>query len=234
MSEKEPTPFDFWYAVQNTHILQMPRRDLETFGTTRIHYHLLTESMDTVDKVRVREGTLNAAQPQILLPDHFKTKNIEGFEDTETNRFLEWLKQNQPQMRFLQYGFTISKQDVSDTLLNDPLHVVQDNVMEAVKRRDQANSAVLLGVEKPWEVCLLKLMVDLVERSAAGHVSELQERNLLPNPNLEAQAIEQDFVMAEQDFSRIPYLYKQLHRRGVFEEHQDRFFALVRRAERQQ
>jgi hypothetical protein len=227
----EHTPFDFWYAVQNTRILQLPRNNLETFGTTRIQYHLLTESMDTVNEVRVREGSLNASQPQILLPDHFKRQNIQGFEDEETNRFLDWLKTHQPDMRFLQYGFTISKQDVKDTLLHDSIEVVTENVMKQVAGRDQGNSAVLLGVEQPWEVCLFKMMVDMVERSAPGQISALQERNLLPNPNRAAQEIEQEFQMAERDPSRVPYLYKQLHRHGVFEENQDRFFALVRSSE---
>jgi hypothetical protein len=226
----EHTPFDFWYAVQNTKILQLPRNNLETFGTTRIQYHLLTESMDAVNEVRVREGTLNASQPQILMPDHFKRKNIEGFEDQETNRFLDWLKTHQPEMRFLQYGFTISKQDVKDTILHDSIETVTDNVLKQVAQRDQGNSAVLLGVEQPWEVSLFKMMVDMVERSAPGQISALQERNLLPNPNRAAQEIETEFQMAERDPSRIPYLYKQLHRHGVFEEHQDRFFEIVRQS----
>lgn len=226
----EPTPFDFWYAVQNTRILQLPRNNLETFGTTRIQYHLLSESMDRVNEVRVREGSLSASQPQILLPDHFKRQQIQGFEDEETNRFLDWLKTHQPDMRFLQYGFTISKQDIQDTILHDPLEVVAENVMKQVAERNQANTAVLLGVEQPWEVSLFKMMVDMVERSAPGQISALQERNLLPNPNRAVQEVETEFLMAERDASRIPYLYKQLHRHGVFEEHQDRFFEIVRQS----
>lgn len=226
------TPFDFWYAVQNTRILQLPRNNLETFGTTHIHYHLLTESMDTVNEVRVREGTLNASQPQILLPDHFKRKNLQGFEDNETNRFLDWLKENLPDMRFLQYGFTIQKQDVKDTVLHDSLETVTENVMKQVRARNHGDAAVLLGVEQPWEVCLFKMMVDLVERSAPAQISALQERNLLPNPNRAAQEIEHEFLMAERDPARIPYLYKQLHRHGAFEDHQDRFFSLVRSGEK--
>jgi len=227
-----PNPFDFWYAIQNTRILQLPRNDLETFGTTRIYYHLVTECMDSVDQVRVREGTLNAAQPLILMPDHFKQTQVEGFENSEINRFLDWLKENQPQMRFLQYGFSISKQDVRDVILHESMGAVTENVMAAVKQQDRADTAVLQGVDQPWEVCLFKMMVDLVERSAPGHVTTLQERNLLPNPHRVEQEIGAEFQMAAQDPARIPYLYKILHRHRVFEEHQDRFFALVRHHER--
>lgn len=224
----EPSPFDFWYAIQNTRILQLPRNDLETFGTTRIQYHLLSETLDAANQIRVREGTLNAAKPLILTPDHFKNQQADGFEEQETNRFLDWLKTHQPHLRFLQYGFTISKTEVSDVVLHEPLEAVAERVMETVRQKDRPDTAVLLGVEQPWEVSLFKMMVDLVERSAPGHVSALQERNLIPNPNLAAQEVEAEFRMAEQDAGRVPYLYKVLHRHGVFERHQDRFFAIVR------
>ena len=227
-----PSPFDFWYAVQNTEVLQLPRRVLETFGTTRISYHLITEPMDSVEQVRVREGTLEAAKPQILTPQHMNRTDMQGFQDEEAGKFLAWLRETQPHMRFLQYGFTIRKQDVRDTLLNESLQVVEGNVLAEVKASDDAFSAVLRGVDQPWEVCLLKLMVDLVENSREQHVADLRERNLLPHPNRDEMEIEQDFAMAARDARRIPYLHKQLLRKGVFERYQDRFFALVRESER--
>ena len=38
-----PKEFDFWYAVNNTEVLEMPLGRLETFGSTLIHYRLVTE-----------------------------------------------------------------------------------------------------------------------------------------------------------------------------------------------
>jgi len=222
--------FDFWYALEHTEVVRGPRRALETFGTTRVRYHLLTEVMDAVDQVRVREGTLHAAQPQILTPDHGAQSPIEGFEDEQSRRFMEWLRANQPDLRFLQYGFKISKKDVSDTVLHDRIEVVEGNVLEEVGDREEAFSAVIRGVEQPWEVCLLKLMVELVEKSMPHHIHEMQQRNLLPDPNRAGREIEENFAAAERDPSRIPYLHKTLNRRGVFEQYQDRFFELVRRS----
>lgn len=229
----DPSPFDFWYAVQNTQVLQMPRRTLATFGATRISYHLITEPMDSVNQVRVREGTLEAAQPQILTPQHMAHTDLEGFSDAEADRFFEWLRKNQPDLRFLKYGFAISKQDVRDTLLHEKLEAVEQNVLDHVETGKDDFSAVVRGVDQPWEVCLLKLMVDLVESAMPSQVNELQQRNLLPNPNRVRDEIEQEFAMAAQDSRRIPYLHKQLQRKGLFEDYQDRFFALVRASERQ-
>lgn len=228
MSDSEA--FDFWYALENTEILHSPNQAMETFGTTRVHYHLITEVLDAVDQVRVREGTLNAAQPRILTPGHAGRAPIEGFEDHQSVEFMNWLKEHKPDLRFLQYGFTISKREVNDTLLHERIEVVTGNVLEDVEQRREKFSAVLHGVEQPWEVCLLKLMVDLVEKSMPRHVSDLQQRNLLPNPHRPRREIEEDFAAAERDPDRIPYLHKKLRERRVFDQYQDRFFELVRRS----
>lgn len=224
-------PFDFWYALQNTTLLRRPQQQLETFGTTRIQYHLITELMDSVDQVRVREGVLNAARPQILTPGHLSATDTEGFEDAESANFLSWLREHQPDLRFLHYGFSLSKKDIKDTLLSESIEQVQANVLAEVAKKEHAASAVLLGVEQPWEVCLLKLMVELVEKSAPGHVKEMQSRNLLPHPNRAGLEVEAEFEAAARDRSRIPYLQKRLREMGVFEQFQDRFFELVRSME---
>lgn len=220
--------FDFWYALQHTTLLREPQQQLETFGTTRVHYHLISELMDTVDQVRVREGVMNAARPQILTPDHLASTDMEGFEDQESERFLSWLRENQPDLRLLHYGFSLSKQEVKDTVLTTSIEQVEENVLAEVARKNDTASAVLRGVEQPWEVCLLKLMMELVEKSAPGHVKDLQQRNLLPNPNRTQVEIESEFEAAARDRSRIPYLQKRLRELGVFEQFQDRFFQLVR------
>ncbi|MDF3127745.1 hypothetical protein P0Y35_00915 [Kiritimatiellaeota bacterium B1221] len=228
MSDKDS--FDFWYALQNTQLLQGPERSLETFGATRIKYHLITEVMDAVNQVRVREGILNAAQPQILTPNFGAESPIEGFQDEESEAFMQWLKQHKPDLRFLHYGFKISKTEVSENIIHESLEVVEGNVLEALSKEKDGFNAVLRGVDQPWEVCLLKLMVDLVEKSMPHHVKEMQGRNLLPNPQLGQQEIEEDFAAAQRDHTRIPYLHKKLQQRQVFDLYQDRFFDLVRRS----
>ncbi|WFB35175.1 hypothetical protein P3T73_13500 [Kiritimatiellota bacterium B12222] len=228
MSDSEQ--FDFWYALENTHLLQGPVKSLETFGTTRVKYHLITEVMDSVNQVRVREGVLNAAQPQILTPNFQSQSPIDGFEDAESDAFMRWLREHKPELRFLHYGFQISKTEVSDHLIHESPAVVEGNVLEQVSKESDGFSAVLRGVEHPWEVCLLKLMVDLVEKSMPVHVKEFQGRNLLPNPRMGEMEIEEDFAAAQRDASRIPYLHKKLQQRQVFDQYQDRFFDLVRRS----
>ena len=118
---------------------------------------------------------------------------------------------------------------MNDTLVHDPMDTVKENVMRDVEGSEDSFAAVLEGVDRPWEVCLLKLMMELMEASMPHHVSEMQQRNLLPDPNRGVREIEEEFAAAERDASRVPYLHKRLRQRGVFEQYQDRFFELVRR-----
>jgi hypothetical protein len=74
-----PTEFDFQYALENTHVLHEPDRRIDTFGTTQFEFQLVSELMDSVGAVRVREGRLTAEKPLILRPDPEENFNFEGF-----------------------------------------------------------------------------------------------------------------------------------------------------------
>ena len=70
--------FDFWYAAANVEILLAPERKLETFGSTLINYHLVSELLDESGRVRVREGRLEAARPTLIMPsDYAKIDTLE-------------------------------------------------------------------------------------------------------------------------------------------------------------
>ena len=76
---KPPTTFDFWYAVKNTDVVVPPKRHLETFGNTIINYVLVSELMDSVSQVRVREGRMQAMRPQIVTPAAYSQIILEGY-----------------------------------------------------------------------------------------------------------------------------------------------------------
>ena len=72
-------PDDFHYALENTKVIHAPQRRLETFGTTVLNYHLITEEMDAVNRMRVREGRIHAQKPELVTPDHFAKLMLDGF-----------------------------------------------------------------------------------------------------------------------------------------------------------
>ena len=223
--EKNPQ-FDFWYAVNNTEVISVPERRLETFGTTMVNYHLVTELMDSVNKVRVREGKLKASRPEIITPQSIDEMKLDGFGNDARN-YADWLHKNAQEMQILKYGFMVQKQEVNDYILSDPLEAVVERVKTEVAGRGDPLGAVLVGVDRPWDVCLLKLMVELVQHSVAGNIQDIRQQQRDRKAQLHQQ-IEQSFLSASRDAAKVPELADLLKRNGLFDRFEDRFFAVVR------
>jgi hypothetical protein len=223
---KNDPQFDFWYAVNNTEVISVPERRLETFGATMVNYHLVTELMDSVNKVRVRVGKLKAFRPEIITPQSIDEMMLEGF-GNEARNYADWLHKNAQEMQILKYGFKVQKQEVNDYILTDSLATVVDRVKGEVAGHGDPLGAVLVGVDRPWEVCLLKLMVELVQHSVAGNIQDIRQHQRDHKAQLHQQ-IEQTFLAASRDASKVPELADLLRRNGLFERFEDRFFAVVR------
>jgi hypothetical protein len=227
----EPSQFDFWYAINNTRIVLLPTRRLETFGVTAVNYHMVSALMDTVNKVRVREGRVQAQRPQIITADSMSTSLLEGFGE-EAERYVEWLQEHSRELRMLQYGFVISKQEISEQVVTDTLAAVVDRVEAEVRKKDDPLAAVLVGVDSPWEVSLLRMMVEISGRSFPGNVRELERHNLFHVDQgggaARRQDIDAEFTAASQNPALIAPLGKKLQQQGIFAEYEDRFFALVK------
>lgn len=224
---KDPQ-FDFWYAVNNTEVISVPQNRLETFGTTMVNYYLISELMDSVDKVRVREGKLKAYRPEIITPPTITDEMLEGF-GSEAQEYADWLRTHAQEMQMLKYGFKVQKKEINDYILSDPLAAVVNRVKEDLEERDDPMGAVLVGVDRPWEVCLLKLMVELVQGSAASNIQEIQQQQRDRKTHLH-QEIEKGFLEASRDASKLPALAEMLKAHGLFKRYEDRFFAAVRAA----
>ncbi len=221
---KKGDPFDFWYAVQNTRIVLPPSHTLETFGATTVDYHLVSEVMDVVGQIRIREGRLHAERPEVISPDAFLRTPTEGFESAEVSRYLDWMREHQGEMLILKYGFRIRRDAGTSEVVHGTLEEVLERVARGVRERANPLAAVVSGVDEPWEVCLVKLASDLVQRSAGRHARELQQ-----DPHGEKHEIEAAFAEASRNRARIGDLANVLRRTGRFEEYEDRFFALVGR-----
>ena len=221
MDSKEQ--YDFWYALNNSELLIQPEQQLESFGTTVVHYFLVTELMDAVDQVRVREGRIHAYRPQIVAPSSVMESLLEGFEGAQAESYIEWLRAHEQELMILKYGFKIRKEAIRTDVVNDRLDLVIDKLKGEIDERGRGMQALIKGVEDPWEVCLLKLMVGMVQKSIGLNVNELGR-----DPNGHHREISQAFEAAAGDPSKIQALADLLRRRNLFQEYEDRFFSLVR------
>jgi hypothetical protein len=169
---------DFQYAVENTRVILAPEHQIATFGSTSFRFYLISELMDQVNEVRVRDGRIHAERPQILTPDHYARLLLEGFGE-KAQRYIDQMRERMQNVAVLRYGFQFRKTDVTENTVRASLESVIDRTKASVQNSGEPLSAVIHGVDDAWEVCLLKFTVDLIERSSGGNVGDLRRRGLL-------------------------------------------------------
>src|SRR3954464_3476840 len=117
------TRADFDYAVENTHVIVAPEQQIATFGSTSFNFYLISELMDRVNEVRIRNGKIHAERPQILTPDHFSRLFLEGFGE-KAQRYADQLREQAHNIAVLRYGFQFRKTDVTEQTYRDSMETV--------------------------------------------------------------------------------------------------------------
>ena len=176
MNEQQQN-FDFWYAATNAEIVLPPSRKLETFGSTLINYHLVSELLDEPGRVRIREGRLEASRPTLSMPSEYAKIDASGF-GAEAKKYLEFLREHEDSIRILEYGYSLKQEAFSEQVVTDSIQAVVDRVVAEVKSSGGGFDAVVMGVDDPWDVALVKLFWLEVNASAAVNVRELEERRV--------------------------------------------------------
>lgn len=220
------------HAVKHTEILRAPKQSLYTFGTTNIYYYLVTEpayseliknSTETV----IREGRVIAERPKIVTP--YYLSRFEGF-SPEARRYFEALAE--------EYGSSI--RGLFYTYKNEPkeLNIVSDNLLSVVDklnaeidRRGDPLAAIIKGEDALWDVSLMKFVYEVTRSSVADNLRQLGSRGLL---NIDEHDIPMDaririgelFQKVATGENKPGELKEELDRWGLFEEYEDRFFAL--------
>lgn len=218
-----------------TRIIRPPRRALATFGSTVIHYHVVSqpvyegifedEHKDTV----IRYGMVRADRPQIVTPGYLSRS--EGF-GKEASEYLDYISN-----RFgsdaagLLYKYKNEPQ-TTETVSGEPRDV-------AAKIRDELEAdgkplhTVLLGVDELWDVSVMKFIYEFTNESAKTNFDELNERNMFDDeggvPRDARRRIDDLFQRAERREIDASLVHEELTRWGVFDEYQERFFRLFRR-----
>jgi hypothetical protein len=169
---------DFDYAIENTQVIVAPAGRIDTFGSTSFTFYLISELMDRVDQVRVRNGKIHAERPQILAPEHLRNLLLEGFGE-KARQYAEQLQERLRNIAVLRYGFQFRKTDVTEETVRDSIDSVVSRTKHRVQSDNEPLSAVIQGVDEAWEVCLLKFTIDMIERSSGGNIGDFRRRGLL-------------------------------------------------------
>ncbi len=155
-----------------------PERSIETFGSTTFRFVLVSELMDEVDQVRVRDGQIEAERPRLLSPHHFDKMLLDGFSD-DTHEFSGWLRKQGADLKFMRYGFQFRKTDLSEEVIHEPMEAVIGRLTGDFKEKHTPFSGLIEGVDDTWEICILKFTMDLIRRSASDNLGEWKRRGFL-------------------------------------------------------
>jgi hypothetical protein len=168
---------DIAYAMEHTVVAHEPDRLIDTFGTTNFRFHLLTEPMDTVGVVRIREGRMETERPKIIRPEGYNDLLFEGFGE-QAQAFAEWFRQN-GNLAFFQYGFHFAKRSFTEELVHVPLEQVKDRILEEIRSSGDPSRALICGVDDSWEVSLIKFTMETIARSLKINLFDFKRRGLL-------------------------------------------------------
>jgi hypothetical protein len=171
---------DIEYAAENTRVLHEPDRRIDTFGSTRFEFQLVSELMDRVNTTRIRTGQIIAEKPLIVRPDPEQVANFdfEGF-GPQGEAFGEFLRANLHKLALLRYGFRFQMQEMQESILHEPIEDICGKLQEEIRRSNNPMRAIILGVDEGWEISLLKFTVEMIEKSHKINLFDFKRRGLL-------------------------------------------------------
>ncbi|MBT8037862.1 MAG: hypothetical protein KJO21_09990 [Verrucomicrobiae bacterium] len=172
------SPDSIQYAMETARLIHEPDRRIDTFGATRFKFTMLSEPMDSVGQVRIRQGEMDAQKPQIIRPDGMQGVELDGFQE-KAGEFIDWLKEKQLEPVFFQYGFVFKRTKVSEELIHDNIEAVRDRVLSEVKATGDPMLAVMEGVDDAWEISLLKFAIDMIGKSTDINAFDFKRKGLL-------------------------------------------------------
>ena len=221
-------------AARGTEVLRHPRQHLDTFGITNIYYYLVSEPVyseitgDTAETV-IREGRVIAERPKIVTP--YYLSQLEGFSSDARRYFDMLMGRHGPQMPGLFYSYKNEPKNLN--IVSDPWMAVVDRLNAELDSKNDPLVSIIRGQDELWDISLLKFIYEMTARSLPGNVAQLRSRGLLTTggsgiPVGAQQKIEEMFKQVEDGDIRTWELERELNRWGVFEDYQDRFYALVR------
>jgi hypothetical protein len=221
-------------AVKHTEILRPPKRSLATFGPTNVYYYLVTEPayaelVEATTETVVREGRVIAERPKIVTP--YYLSHLEGF-SSEARKYFETLIQTHgPNAPGLFYTYKNEPKELN--IISDNLLAVVEKINQEIDKRGDPLASIIRGQDELWDVSLMKFIYEMTRSSLPDNLTQMGRRGLL---DIDAKGIPADvririeklFESAHKGDIEPRELKDELDRWGVFDQYEDRFFALFK------
>jgi len=217
----------FKKLMQQIHVVRPPKHRLSTFGPSILSYHLVTDVPGLPDRSRLRIGKVSAERPQIITAKLLKER-FEGFGEAAQEYAESMASQYGEALRGIEYQFR-NESSVSRVELSPPNQLMKELIKEH-DRMGAERTALIRGMDKLWQLSIMKFIVEETMSSFSTNMRELQDRGFFePDRETKKQHAEIQLLLkkAKTDRGLIPVLGKKLKDYGVFEQYQDEFFQLV-------
>jgi len=222
-------------AVKHTEILRPPKQSLATFGTTNIYYYLVTkpayaELIKNVAETVVREGRVIAERPRIVTP--YYLSRLEGFSSEAKRYFDTLMRTHGPNAPGLFYSYRNEPKEL--TIVSEDLLAVVDKLNTEIDKRADPLTSIIKGEDELWDVSLMKFIYEMTKSSLHDNLSQMEARGLLDTDTsgipVDARLrIDELFRKVARGEIEPRQLKEELDRWGLFEEYEDRFFAIFKK-----
>jgi hypothetical protein len=225
------------YAARHTEILRPPKQTLSTFGVTNLYYYLVTEPAyselvrdASIAETVIREGKVIAEKPKIVTP--YYLSRLEGF-SLDARRYFEMLlKIHGPDVPGLFYTYKNEPKGLN--IVSEHWESVANKLKEDIDKRGDPLASIIKGQDEFWDVSLMKFIYELTSRSLHDNISQLGARGLLDidSSGIPADArlrIEELFRQVSKGEREPRELKNELDYWNIFEEYEDRFFAMFKK-----
>ena len=177
--------------------------------------------------IRRGDGTFvnPATHTQMLL-------KLEGF-SSEARRYFEMLtSKHGPNVAGLFYSYRNEPKELN--IVSDGLPAVVDRLNAEIDKRGEPLTSIIKGEDQLWDVSLMRFIYEITGSSVQNNLRQMGARGLL---DVDANGVTVDTRNRIEDLfkgvlkgEREPKELKdELDRWGLFEEYEDRFFALFRK-----
>jgi len=221
-------------AVRHTEILRPPKRSLATFGTTNIYYYLVTEPayselVEAATETVVREGRVIAERPRIVTP--YYLSRLEGFSSEARKYFDMLIKTHGPNAPGLFYTYKNEPKEL--TIVSNNLLAVVDKLNDDIDKRGDPLASIIRGQDELWDVSLMKFIYEMTRSSMPDNLMQMGTKGLL---DIDSRGIPMDVRIRIEELFNLAYkgdiepreLKEELDRWGLFEDYEDRFFAIFK------
>ena len=218
------------YALRHTELVKSPTQRLNTFGSTKVHYYVLTEPMESINQTRIREGKVTSERPRIVTSDYFLNA-FEGFGDDASARAQSMLAQFDFDPDIMEYQY---RNEIGNNwVLSEAIGEVILKIASKIDDENDNMAAILRAPDDAWQISLMKFIMDMTRTSLHKNISELSSRGLFDRvqgvPRFVRNEIEELFQKVENGETTIDELGSKLQSYGLFHQYQDRFFTLFHR-----